>query len=61
MTSDTKGFVLLIVAIIVLFGTAGAVEQLPPGAGYLDWAGIGLSMVVAFISAILGYSYINER
>lgn len=61
MKSQTKGFVFLVTALVIMFGTAGGVEHLPPNAGYLDWAGIGLSLVVAFISAMLGYSYLNER
>lgn len=61
MKAETKGFVLLATALVIMLGTAGGVEHLPPNAGYLEWVGIGLSLVVAFISGILGYSYINER
>lgn len=61
MSSDTKGFVLIVVAFLLAFNAVGSVEYMKPDAGFFDWAVVGLSLIVAFISGLLGYSYINER
>lgn len=61
MKSDTKGFLLLGTSLVIMLGVAGGVEKLPPSAGYFEWAGILLALAVAFISGLLGYSYVNER
>ena len=61
MSSSTKGFVFLVTAIIIMFGVSGAIDRLPPDAGYYHWSGMILALIVAFISGILGYSYINEK
>jgi|688.fasta_scaffold1172509_2 hypothetical protein len=61
MTSDTKGFLFLVTAGLIMLGVGGGVSQLPPDAGYFQWAGLLLALIVAFISGVLGYSYVNER
>ena len=61
MSSDTKGFILLVVAFLLAFFAVGSVEFMKPDAGFYDWAVVGLACFVSFISGILGYSYINER
>jgi threonine/homoserine efflux transporter RhtA len=61
MSSDTKGFVLVVVAFLLAFVAVGSVEYMKPDAGFFDWAVVGMALIVSFISGLLGYSYINER
>ena len=61
MNSSTKGFLFLIASGVIAFGVAGGADSIPADAGYFHWAGLGLALVVAFISGLLGYSYINEK
>jgi hypothetical protein len=60
MNSSTKGFILLVTSFLIVFGVAGSADNIPADAGYFHWAGVGLALVVAFISGLLGYSYVNE-
>jgi hypothetical protein len=61
MTSGTKGFLFIMVAVVIMLGVGGGASSLPPDAGFFDWAGIFVAVIVAFVSGLLGVSYVNER
>lgn len=60
MTKQTKGFILMTVAILMMIGIAGAVEFMSPDAGYIEWASVLLSLICPAVVGLLGFSYMQE-
>lgn len=60
MNSSLKGFILLVTSMVLMFGIAGGIEKMPADANYFYWGSLALAFIVAGISGLLGYSYINE-
>lgn len=61
MTRQTKGFVLIMISIFLVFGLAGGVELMEPDAGYKEWASVFVGLLMAGVLGLLGFSYMQEE
>jgi hypothetical protein len=61
MKSHTKGIILLMTALLAMFGAAGTVEMFSPEAGYLEWISLVGLVLVATVSAFVGLNLIKKE
>ncbi len=55
------GALAVFLGMLGLFGVAGGVENLPPEAGFQEWAALFGAAVTSIMLAVFGLSLINEE